>query len=199
MRKKRNWFGIGAVAIFFIGGVIGFTNITSLEKADKELQEIEQELKIIQTSIIKPNETNYEEVTLAMNSATDIGEQIAVIQNQAIQDMVNGDTEAYEVTVIPLLSHFTDRAFTGLWFPIKEEIASWKFETSYDTTLTRIPVIWSLSMNESEELLALVRGMYSVEEQTFQDLVMYTTRYSASVTAVTGEINETEKEVLIDE
>lgn len=190
MRSTRI-FGATAIVFAIVWSIVGLVGTHTVNSFKEQLQDVQMELQDVQVRIANSqNEAPSQEIVLAMHSVTDIGLDVARIQNQAMIDMSNGDTVAYEDTVAPLMTYFTDRTFTGTWFSVEAGLALWKFETIYDTTLTRIPVIWSLSTTGQQdfpegELVSLVCGIYDVEEQTFKDLVIYNTRYSANVMSVT--------------
>lgn len=198
--------------MFFLGTILVLSRGTRtthqteglLRQANAELLAAQVALQAQENS---PRMSTQEMIEVAY-SVSEIGSMVADIQNRILDYLSNSDFHAYHAAILPLQTLFTSQPYTAVWFPLEAGIAKWTFETIYDASRERVPVLWTLRAREQDDseagkLVALVRGVYSTLEGRFVELNMYVTRYSATLIATSpGEYRpdvEVEGENVADE
>ena len=176
--------------VFFIGSVLVLGNgIRVADRVDDMLHETNAELLVAQLALrTQENQPgmSVQEIAGATHSVSEVGDMIADIQNRIMVYLSDSDFDAYHTVIMPLQTLFISRPYTEMWFPIEAGLAVWAFETIYDVSSDRIPILWSLRTTgqdglEIGGLVALVRGIYDVSESRFVDMTMHITRYSSTL------------------
>ena len=171
--------------VFFIGTVFVLGNgMRATDRVEDMLRETNAELLAAQVAL-RTGENHpglsVQEIAAATQPVSEVGSMVAEIQNRIMGYLSNSDFAAYRTAIMPLQALFTSRPYTEMWFPLEAGLAVWTFETIYDISGERIPVLWSLRTMEQGNLVALVRGVYDVRESRFMDLTMHITRYSSTL------------------
>jgi len=176
--------------VFFVGAVLVLGNgIRAADRVDDMLREANADLLAAQVALrVQENHPglSVQEIAGATRFVSEIGGMVADIQNQIMVYLSDSDFDAYRVAIMPLQTLFTSRPYTERWFPIEAGLAVWTFETIYDISGERIPVLWSLRRlgedgQETGGLVALVRGVYDISGSRFMDMTMHITRYSSTL------------------
>jgi len=176
--------------VFFVGAVLVLGNgIRATDRTEDMLRETNADLLAAQVALRAQENhpgLSVQEIAGATRSVSEIGGMVADIQNQVMVYLSDSDFDAYRAAIMPLQTLFTSRPYTERWFPIEAGLAVWTFETIYDISGERIPVLWSLRRlgeggQEAGGLVALVHGVYDVSENRFMDMTMHITRYSSTL------------------
>jgi len=171
--------------VFFVGTIIVLGNgLRVADRTEDILRETNADLLAAQVALRAQENhpgISVPEIAGATRSVSEVGSMVADIQNQIMDYLSDSDFDAYRVAIVPLQTLFTSRPYTEIWFPIEASLAVWTFETIYDISRDRIPVLWSLRTTEHGRLVALVRGIYDVSESQFMDMTMHLTRYSSTL------------------
>jgi len=176
--------------VFFIGSALVLGNgIRAAGRMDDMLHETNAELLAAQVAL-RAQENHFgmsvQEIAGATHSVFEVGNMIADIQNRIMIYLSDSDFDTYRSAIVSLQTLFISRPYTEMWFPIEAGLAVWTFETIYDVSSDRIPVLWSLRTTGQDDLkdgglVALVRGIYDVSESRFLDMTMHITRYSSTL------------------
>lgn len=173
--------------IFFLFGVVFlvYTN-TQVKNMKASMTEIDEEIKQLNADLSAlnkdaENEDTVEEVHVKLNSALDVGRDVASLQTKYnTLNVLDNEAEMKDVAKSIGL-YMEDKSNQVPWYPVKsDEIAySWVFHTTYSFSDTTVPVLWTCRSNNGD-LLAYATGTYEVEDNMFSDLEYHITSMGMS-------------------
>jgi len=175
----RNGLIAGCVLCLLGTALFSYRGISRINALAQRAVEVEHTIREAERTLADlPRNIQIEEIELAMHNVTELGNQIAAIQNAVVGSR---DVAFSQEQTERLRNYFTDPLLRSSWFSAQEGTVRWQFDTPYDTTLTTIPVLWSCWTTDGRNLVAIVRGIYNMASGTFEQMHMHVTRYAVNV------------------
>ena len=123
-------------------------------------------------------------------SASDAGRKVAELQSkyEDLDPVANRD--GVKANAEGLSGYFTDDAQAGRtpWFMVSKGDAKavWKFESTYSTSESQTPVIWTCRPDGGDTLIAFATAVFDAKADKFHDVVVYQTTNAADYVEATG-------------
>lgn len=166
------------------GGGIAYSASGSADDLQREVAENAKEIDSLKKELKKAGVTVTEaEVELNAANASKAGLAVCEVQNSMVLEEHSDEDHTEQIN--SLKKYFGDAKLQIPWY-IGKGTPKWTFETIYDSSVDRIPVLW-LCRNDEGQLLAYVRAVYHAGSDSFSDGVVSRTAIGDSLIPSDGE------------
>lgn len=123
-------------------------------------------------------------------SASDAGRKVAELQSKYEDLDPTANRDGVKANAEDLSKYFTDDAQLGRtpWFMVSKGDAKavWKFESTYSTSESQTPVIWTCRTDGGDALIAFATAVFDAKANKFHDVELYQTTNAADYIEATG-------------